>query len=66
MAEANIYAGIHYPIPIHLQDCYQDLGYPKGSFKITESYAGQILSLPMFPELLPEQIEAVAQVINEF
>jgi dTDP-4-amino-4,6-dideoxygalactose transaminase len=66
LAEANIYAGIHYPIPIHLQDCYQDLGYPKGSFKVTESYADQILSLPMFPELLPEQIEAVAQVINEF
>lgn len=48
---------IHYPIPIHLQDVYKDLGHKKGDFPITEKCANEILSLPMFPELQPEQIK---------
>jgi len=58
----DIYCGIHYPIPIHLQDAYKFLGYQKGSFPIAEKCAERIISLPLFPELSREQIE---QVCNE-
>jgi dTDP-4-amino-4,6-dideoxygalactose transaminase len=59
--------GIHYPLPVHLQPAYQDLGgYERGSFPVTEHYAEQILSLPMYPELKPDSIEYVAETIKSF
>lgn len=66
LTEQGVNVGIHYPIPIHLQPAYQDLGYQKGDFPITESYAEQILSLPMYPECHPDLIEYVAEVVNDF
>jgi dTDP-4-amino-4,6-dideoxygalactose transaminase len=57
--------GIHYPIPIHLQQAYADLGCKKGSFPVAEEATGEILSLPMFPELSAEQIQRVAKVCHE-
>ena len=57
---------IHYPIPIHLQQAYAELELGKGSYPISEEYAEQILSLPMFPELVDEEIEAISTAINEF
>ena len=60
----GIGCGIHYPTPIHLQEAYQGLGLPAGSFPVTERCAGEILSLPMFPELTPAQIETVAREIK--
>ncbi len=62
----GISTGIHYPIPIHLQQAYKDLGYQQGDFPVTEKYAGEILSLPMFPELTEKQIEFVCNKIKEF
>lgn len=62
----GISTGIHYPIPIHLLETYQDLGYKKGSFPITEKYVNEILSLPMYPELREEQINYVAEAINSY
>ena len=62
----GIATGIHYPIPIHLQEAYVDLGYGRGSFPLTEAYAGQMLSLPMYAELPPAALEAVAEGIREF
>lgn len=62
----GIEAGIHYPIPLHLQPVYRDLGYRLGDFPLTEHAANQILSLPMYPELTNEQIEYVADAIREF
>ncbi|NTU79348.1 MAG: DegT/DnrJ/EryC1/StrS family aminotransferase [Chloroflexales bacterium] len=59
----RIDTGIHYPIPIHLQPAYSDLGYEPGSFPIAERAAEQILSLPMCAELADEAIEYVAQTI---
>jgi len=56
--------GIHYPIPIHFQPAYCDLGYGKGSFPVTEACAQQILSLPMYAELTPASIEHVAEAIR--
>jgi dTDP-4-amino-4,6-dideoxygalactose transaminase len=56
----GIGTGIHYPIPIHLQEACANLGYRKGDFPVTESAASRILSLPMYPEMAPEQCEFVA------
>ena len=56
---ANVSHGIHYPIPVHLQPAFADLGYKQGSFPVTEALAPKILSLPMFPELTDGQIEQV-------
>ncbi|MFC1830689.1 DegT/DnrJ/EryC1/StrS family aminotransferase [Thermodesulfobacteriota bacterium] len=66
LSERGVIAGIHYPIPIHLQPAYQNLGYTKGDFPITEQYADEILSLPMFPELTPDQIDYVCRTIKDF
>jgi dTDP-4-amino-4,6-dideoxygalactose transaminase len=57
--------GIHYPVPVHLQPAYADLGYKKGSFPVAEAAAAEILSLPMFPELTVEQIQRVAKVCQK-
>jgi dTDP-4-amino-4,6-dideoxygalactose transaminase len=62
----NIQTGIHYPIPIHLQQAYEDLGYVEGNFPVAERLAKRMLSLPMFPELRPEQAEHVAEEIKGF
>ena len=61
---AEIQTGIHYPIPVHLQQAYADLGYKKGQLPITETLADNFLSLPMFPELQPEQIERVVEELE--
>jgi len=66
LAERDIFCGIHYPIPIHLQEPYKFLGYKKGSFPIAEECAEQLVSLPMFPELSQEQIERVSEEIKTF
>lgn len=63
LAECGVSTGIHYPVPIHLQPAYNNLGYKKGDFPVTESYADQILSLPMFPELTPEQVRWVVDSV---
>ncbi|MHC4205519.1 MAG: DegT/DnrJ/EryC1/StrS family aminotransferase [Planctomycetota bacterium] len=66
LKQKDIYCGIHYPVPIHLQEAYRFLGYEEGSFPIAEKCAGEILSLPMFPELRAEQIEKVVAEIRAF
>jgi dTDP-4-amino-4,6-dideoxygalactose transaminase len=62
----GIQTGIHYPIPIHLQDAYEDLGLGPGSFPQAERLAQRTLSLPMYPELTDEQIGLVADAIREY
>jgi dTDP-4-amino-4,6-dideoxygalactose transaminase len=64
LVSRGISPGIHYPIPIHLQPAYKDLGYKRGDFPITEAHAQRILSLPMYAELTPESIKYVAQSIR--
>lgn len=66
LAERDIYCGIHYPIPIHLQKAYQFMRLPEGSFPIAEKCAKEFVSLPMFPELTKEQIGKVVNGIGEF
>jgi dTDP-4-amino-4,6-dideoxygalactose transaminase len=57
---------IHYPIPIHLQEAYEDLGYKEGSFSTAEKHAKEIVSLPMFGELTDEQIHYVVDRVKDF
>lgn len=66
LKEAGVFTGVHYPIPIHLQDALSFLGYTEGSLPVTEMVAGQILSLPMYAELTEEQIDVVAEKVSQF
>ncbi|MCK5760499.1 MAG: DegT/DnrJ/EryC1/StrS family aminotransferase [Candidatus Delongbacteria bacterium] len=62
----GIGAGIHYPIPLHLQPVFKYLGYKIGDFPISEKIASEIISLPMFPEITNEQIEYIIGKVKEF
>ena len=64
LAEKGISCGIHYPVPVHLQDAYGFLGLKAGSFPVAETCAEEFLSLPMFPELKAEQIAYVADTLT--
>lgn len=62
---AGIGAGIHYPVPVHLQKAYADLGYKAGDLPVTEQIAGEFLSLPIYPELQPQQAAEVVRELNK-
>jgi dTDP-4-amino-4,6-dideoxygalactose transaminase len=66
LADANIDTGIHYPLPLHLQQAYKHFGYKQGDFPVTEKVAAEILSLPMYPQLEAEQQQRVVQKAAEF
>jgi len=64
LKDKGIASGVHYPLPLHLQPAYADLGYKEGDFPETEKAAKDILSLPMYPELTTAQVEEVAAAIS--
>jgi dTDP-4-amino-4,6-dideoxygalactose transaminase len=66
LLKQGIATAIHYPTPVHLQPAYAGLGYRRGDLPITERLAQQIVSLPMYPQLEPAQVEAVAEAICQF
>jgi dTDP-4-amino-4,6-dideoxygalactose transaminase len=66
LAVKNIFCGIHYPIPLHLQKAYRFLGYGPGMFPVAEKSAAEFLSLPMFPELSQNQIIMVVNEIKKY
>jgi dTDP-4-amino-4,6-dideoxygalactose transaminase len=66
LTERGIGTQIHYPVPIHMQEAAQFLGYRKGDLPVTEKVAGEVLSLPMFGELTDAQIDRVASSVMEF
>jgi dTDP-4-amino-4,6-dideoxygalactose transaminase len=66
LREKKIATQIHYPLPIHLEEAYKDLGHKAGDFPKTEQVANEILSLPMFPELQSVQRDYVIQAIQNF
>ena len=57
---------IHYPIPIHLQKAYRELGYQRGDLPLTEKSSREVLSIPFFPELREEELGEVARQMNNF
>jgi dTDP-4-amino-4,6-dideoxygalactose transaminase len=65
LTNAGIGTGIHYPVPIHLQNAYKELGYKKGDLPVTEKLAMEVLSLPMFPHLEAEQQRCVVEAVTE-
>jgi dTDP-4-amino-4,6-dideoxygalactose transaminase len=64
LADKGISCGIHYPVPVHLQEAYRFLGHERGSFPVSETCADEFLSLPMFPELSNRQIHAVVDELK--
>ena len=66
LGEKGIGAGLHYPEPLHTQKAYRYLGYTRGDFPVCEKNARENLTLPMFPEITPEQQQEVADGIGEF
>ena len=65
LSERGIGCGVHYPVPVHLQPAYAFLGHKAGDFPISETCGRESLSLPMFPELTPAQVERVVQELCE-
>jgi dTDP-4-amino-4,6-dideoxygalactose transaminase len=66
LSENDIQTLIHYPVPVHLQKAYRDLGYKKGSFPAAEKNCQRILSLPVYPQMAMEEVDFVIQKIKEF
>ncbi len=66
LAENNIASMIHYPIPVHLQPACKSKVKIPGKLKVTEQICGEILSLPMFPEITEEEVKTVCSVIKKF
>jgi len=64
LAKKNVGAAVHYPVPVHLQPAYTSLGIGKKSFPISEQYAKEFVSLPMYPELTTIQIESVISAVR--
>ncbi len=66
LADRGIGTAIHYPVPVHLQPAYLRPGFGAGSLPVTEEVAGEILSLPLYPQMTVEQVERVACAIKEY
>ena len=62
----GIGAGVHYPVPLHLQPAYAELGYERGALPVTEAVADTCLSLPLYPEMTEEQQDRIVACIAEF
>ena len=61
----GVASGLHYPVPLHLQEAYKNLGYKKGDFPCAEKATTRILSLPMYPELRERDIKYVCKKVAE-
>jgi dTDP-4-amino-4,6-dideoxygalactose transaminase len=66
LQSAGIQSGIHYPVPVHLQPAHADLGYGRGSFPQAEKAANEVISIPVHPELSPEQLGEVCDAMAAF
>jgi dTDP-4-amino-4,6-dideoxygalactose transaminase len=65
--EANdIATGVYFPVPMHLQECFRDLGYHIGDFPVAEELADTIVTLPMFPELKDEELAYIIEMVNRY
>jgi len=65
LEQKGIGCGVHYPVPVHLQQAYVSLGHQRGAFPVSEQIANEFLSLPMFPELTEAQIDFVIETVTE-
>jgi dTDP-4-amino-4,6-dideoxygalactose transaminase len=65
LGERGVQTGIHYPVPVHLQPAYADAAWKQGSFPHSEQAADEVMSLPMYPEMTEEHLQAVSQALHE-
>jgi dTDP-4-amino-4,6-dideoxygalactose transaminase len=63
LTDNGVATGIHYPLPLHLQPIFSDLGHKAGDFPVAEQIASETLSLPIYPELVQENIEKIAKIL---
>jgi dTDP-4-amino-4,6-dideoxygalactose transaminase len=66
LTKHEIGSAIFYPKPLHLQDCFDDLGYHQGDMPVAEKLCNEVLSLPVYPEMSHEQIEYTARTLLQF
>jgi len=66
LKDKGVGSEVYYPLPMHLQECYRDLGYRKGAFPVSEKAADEVLSLPIYAELTETQLLYVVEVIRSF
>jgi dTDP-4-amino-4,6-dideoxygalactose transaminase len=64
LESAGIHTGLHYPIPLHLQQAYRHLGYHAGDFPVAERIGRECLTLPLYPEMTTEQQDAVVHALH--
>lgn len=64
LSEQGIGSGVYYPLPLHLQPCFADLGYKKGDLPVSEKACAEVLALPCYPELQSSQVEQVAAALR--
>jgi dTDP-4-amino-4,6-dideoxygalactose transaminase len=66
LAKNGVGTAIHYPIPLHLQEAYRDLGYQRGDFPQAEKLAREVVSLPLYPELRPAEVKMICRKLAEY
>lgn len=66
LTEQGIGTGLYYPVPLHLQPCFEELGYREGAFPVAERLCGEVVSLPVYPELGEDRAARVAEAVRAF
>jgi UDP-2-acetamido-2-deoxy-ribo-hexuluronate aminotransferase len=64
--ERKVPAMIYYPVPLHLQDAYKDLGYKEGDLPVSEELSHRVLSLPIHTEMVEEQLDYITTQVQSF
>ena len=64
LKEAGVATGVYYPVPLHLQKCYKNLGYKEGDMPVSEYFSHRTFAIPVYPELTKEQVDYIISKIK--